>query len=102
MLNDPIVVSPNQGIIDALQAALRYIGVIVTAVIAIFGLLKAKDISGLFNYVQSHGGEVLAAVSGLISLAVALYGIFKTHKRAAQVVTVATSPAVPPEIATTK
>jgi uncharacterized membrane protein (DUF2068 family) len=74
----------NTGTQDALQAAGRYIVVIVTAVIAIFGLLKAHNIAGLFAYVQTHGGELLASISGLISLGVAVYGIFKTHKRGVQ------------------
>jgi hypothetical protein len=74
----------NTGTRDALQAAGRYIVVIVTAVIAIFGLFKAHDIAGLFTYVQSHGGELLAAISGLVSLGVAAYGVLKTHKRGVQ------------------
>lgn len=72
------------GLMDALQAAGRYITVIIGTVIALFALFQAHDIAGLFIYVQTHGGEVLGAIAGLISLATAAYGVFKTHRRGVQ------------------
>lgn len=84
----------NTGLVDSAQAALRYITVIVTAFMAIIGFLKTKDIAGLIAYVQSSGGEIFAAISALIALAVAGYGVFKTHKRGVQ----AATPAVLPKV----
>jgi hypothetical protein len=94
----PVEIEPNAGLNDSLQAAARYIGVIIGAVIAILGLLRTKDIAGLIAFVQANGGAVLAAVSGLASLAVAAYGVFKTHKRGAQLNTVEADNRVPPEV----
>jgi hypothetical protein len=96
---EPVVVSPNAGGIDAVQAAARYLVVIVTAFVAIVGFLKVHDLAGLIAYIQSNGGQLVAAVSGLIAIGTAAYGIFKTHKRGAQIATVAAR--VPDDIATT-
>ena len=98
----PIVVSENAGFIDGMQAAIRYLVVIVGFITAVLGLLKTKDIAGLIAYIQANGGQVLAAVLGLIALATAAYGVFKTRKRGAQIATVAASPRVPESVATTK
>lgn len=101
-MTDQIKASPNTGLQDGIQATARYITVIVTFVIAVLALLKVRDIGGIITLIQNNGGEVLGAISGLISLAVAAYGIFKSHKRGAQVASVAVDPRVPEEVATTK
>jgi hypothetical protein len=98
----PIVVSANAGLIDAVTAAARYIVVIVGFITAVLGLFKTRDIAGLIAYIQSNGGEVLAAVAGLVSIGTAAYGIFKTRKRGAQVATVAGSTKVPDSVASLK
>ena len=90
----PDKVSPNAGLVDGIQATARYLVVIVTAVIAVLGLLKTHDIAGLITYIQSNGGTVFAAITGLIGLATAAYGVFKTQKRGGQVATAAAEPAV--------
>lgn len=97
----PIVVPKNAGVIDSVQAAIRLIGFLITAFMSIVGFLKAGDIAGLLAFIQSSGGQIFAAVSGLVALAIAGYGVFKTHKRGAQIATVAASPKVPNSIATT-
>jgi hypothetical protein len=99
---EPVVVSANAGVIDGIQATSRYVVVIVGFIIAALGLLKVHDIAGLISLIQSNGGQVLSAVSGLIALATAAYGVFKTHKRGAQIATVAADPRVPNKVATTK
>lgn len=95
----PIIVAPSQGLIDSVQAALRYIGVLITAYIAIMGLLKTRDIAGVVAYLHENIGQIGAAVSGLVAIAIAAYGIFKSHKRGAQVATVAADPSVPNRVA---
>lgn len=74
----------NTGTVDAIQAGLRYVVVLITAIVALFGLVKAHDIAGLVNYVQTNGGTLVAAISGLVSLGTLLFGLFKTHKRGVQ------------------
>lgn len=88
-----IAIETNAGIMDSVQAAIRYVVVIVTFVGAVLGLLKTKDIAGLIAYIQASGGQVLAAVLGLIALLTAAYGVFKTHKRGTQLATAAVDPA---------
>jgi hypothetical protein len=99
---EPIKVSANAGLVDSVQAALRYVVVLVTFVTAVLALLKTRDIAGLISYIQSHGGEVLGAVSGLIALGTAAYGVFKSHKRGDQVAAVASSSQVPESVASLK
>lgn len=94
---EPIVVSPNAAGLDAVKAAFRYITVILTAFPAILFLLKTKDIIGLIEYFKSAEGA--AAISAVVALGTAGYGIFRTHKRGAQVVDVAKSPDVPNRVA---
>ena len=100
--NPNIRVSANEGLFDALQAALRYIAFLVTAVTALLAFLSAKDTAGLIAYIQANGGDIIGAVSGLIALGVSAYGVFKTHKRGAQVATVAADPRVPDDVAALK
>lgn len=99
---EPVVVSANAGVIDSIQAASRYIVVIVGFITAALGLLKVHDIAGMIALIQSNGGQMLAAISGLIALATAAYGVFKSHKRGAQIATVAADPRVPDKVASTK
>jgi hypothetical protein len=95
MADEPIKVSANAGLIDGIQAAARYAVVIVGFVTAILGLLKTRDIGGMIVVVQNNGGEVLSAIAGLIALATAAYGVFKSGKRGGQLATAATDPDVP-------
>lgn len=81
---EPTPKATNQGFIDSAQAAVRYIVVIVTAVIALLGLLKVHDVAGMIAYIQMNGGDVLAAISGLTAIGTAAYGVWKTHKRGVQ------------------
>lgn len=90
-----VVVYANAGLIDGIQAAARYTVVIIGFVTAVLGLLKVHDIAGIITLIQSNGGQVLAAISGLIALGTAAYGVFKSHKRGAQVADVAADPDVP-------
>jgi len=90
----PTSTAKSQGLIDSLQAAARYIGVLITAFIAILAFLKARDVAGLYNYIHTNGGSILGAISGLISLATLLYGIWKTRKRGIQAATPAANPKV--------
>lgn len=99
---EPVVVSANAGVIDSIQAASRYIVVIVGFYTAMLGLLKVHDTAGMIALIQSSGGQTLAAISGLIALATAAYGVFKSHKRGAQIATVAADPRVPDKVASTK
>lgn len=97
-----IRVSANAGLIDGLQAAGRLAVVVVGFVTATLGLLQAKDIAGLIAYIQANGGEFVGAVAGLIAFGTAAYGVFKSHKRGAQVANVAASPEVPDHVAALK
>lgn len=97
-----IRVYENAGLIDSLQAVARYTVVIVGFITALLGLFKTHDIDGIILYIQNNGGEALAAVSGLIALGTAGYGVFKSWKRGRQVSDVAANPEVPENIATLK
>lgn len=95
----PIVVSPNAGIIDLMTALGRYVIVIVTAIPLMLKLLGTHDLVAIISYFRSADGTALtAAVVGIGTL---LYGLWKTHKRGAQIATVALSPSVPERVATT-
>jgi hypothetical protein len=83
----PIVVSEKAGIIDLLTAAGRYAVVIFTIFPALLALFKARDIAGVISFLQGNqGAALLAAVIGLGTLA---YGLIKTRRRGAQLVTAA-------------
>lgn len=97
-----IRVSDYAGAIDALQAAARYVVVLIGFTTALLTLFKARDVVGMAAYVQENIGQTVGAVMGLIAIGTALYGVFKTHKRGAQVATVAADPRVPDEVATLK
>lgn len=99
---EPVVVSANAGAIDAVQAGLRYAGFLFTAVVALLGFFSAHDAAGAMAYLQTNGGQIVAAGSGLIALGISAYGVLKTHKRGAQVATVAADPRVPETVATLK
>lgn len=101
-MTEPIKVASNTGLIDGIQATARYLVVIISFVTAVLSLLKVHDIAGIISLINSNGGDVLGAIAGLIGLATAAYGIFKTQKRGAQIATVAANPAVPPEVADIK
>lgn len=90
----PDQVSSNAGLIDGVQAAARYIVVIVSFVTAVLGLFKVHDIAGIIAYIQANGGTTLAAVMSLIGLGTAAYGVFKSGKRGGQVATAAAEPQV--------
>jgi hypothetical protein len=82
------------GTVDALQATMRYIVVLVGFITTVLALVKVHDIAGLIALIQSSGGQVLGAITGIITIATMAYGIFKTRKRGVQ----AATPMVLPEI----
>jgi hypothetical protein len=94
---EPVVVSENQAVLDLLKALGRYVVVIVTIYPAISALLKSRDVFGLIAFFQSSEGAALAAA--IVGIGTLLYGLYKTHFRAAQVVTVAQDNRVPAEVA---
>lgn len=96
--SEPITVSANAGAIDALQAAARLIVVVVTAVPILLQLIGKHDLVALIGYLQGQDGVAfIGAISGLLTIA---YAIFKTHKRGAQIATVAADARVPDKVAT--
>lgn len=95
----PVEVSANTGIIDGAQAAARYVSVILLVGTAFLGLLKTRDVTSLAAFIQQNLGEFIAAVAGLIGLAVAAYGVLKSRFRGAQIATVAADKRVPDEVA---
>lgn len=102
MADEPIRVPADAGLIDGLQAGIRYVVVLVTFTTAVLGLLKVHDIAGIITVIQSNGGQVLAAISGLIALGTAVYGIIKSKRRGSQIAAVALNPRVPSEVADIK
>jgi hypothetical protein len=98
---EPIVVSSNQSVIDGVQAGLRYLVVLLTLATAAAGFVRVRDFAGLVAFIQSNGGQFVAAILGLIGLGTAFYGIFKTHLRGGQIATVALDKRVPDDVATT-
>lgn len=74
----------NVGFVDMLQAGGRYIGVLVSFVVAMLALLKTRDIAGMAAYIQDNLGPVIGAISGLITLGTIAFGLFKTQKRGVQ------------------
>lgn len=95
----PIVVSANAGIIDLLTALGRYAIVIVTAIPILLKLLGTHDLVAIIAYLRGSDGTALTAA--VIGIGTLLYGLWKTHKRGAQIATVALSPSVPERVATT-
>ena len=83
-VKEPIIVTSSQGVTDALQAALRYFVVVFGFISGLASFLSHQDILGAVTYVQTNLGGVVAAVFGLISLGTAIWGIYKTWKRGAQ------------------
>jgi hypothetical protein len=99
---EPVVVSADAGLFDSLQAAGRYVVVIVGFATAIAGFTKSHDLAGAANYVQANLGQTVAAAAGLVALGTAAYGVFKTHLRGAQIATVASDERVPDKVAQIK
>ena len=95
--SEPIVVSGGEAIKDPLQATGRYILVIATAFPVIASFVAKRDVVGLIDYFRSSPGALV--ISAAVSLGTMLYGIYKTHKRASQVVTVAADSRVPNAVA---
>lgn len=96
----PITVSANAPIIDLLTAAGRYLVVIATLFPVALAVLKTRDIAAILEFVRGNdGATLLAAIVGLATFA---YGLYKSHKRGAQVATVAADPAVPDRVAQLK
>lgn len=96
----PIRVGENAGTTDVLSAVGRYIVAIISAFPVILALLRGRDLSGLIDYFRGDSGSVV--VAAVVGLATMGYGLYKTHKRASQVVTVAASDDVPNRIAQLK
>lgn len=100
MENKPIVVSSNAGLIDSLQSAGRMIVILVTAIPIMLSFLSKHDLIGMIGYLQSvDGAQLIAAGTGLFTIG---YGIYKSHKRGAQVALVASDLRVPAEVASLK
>ena len=100
MENEPIVVRSNAGLIDSLQSAGRMLVILVTAIPIILSFVGKHDLLGMIAYLQSvEGAQFIAAVTGFATIA---YGIYKSHKRGAQVASVASDDRVPAEVATLK
>jgi hypothetical protein len=96
----PIVVSGNAGIFDTLAAAGRLLVIVVAAVPVLVALLKAHDLAAIIAYFQgSDGATLLAAGAGLLAI---IMGLLKTHKRGAQIATVAADTRVPDAVAQLK
>lgn len=96
----PIVVNANAGILDTIYAALRYLTVLAASIPILMQLLGTRDVTAIVAYFQDDGGKALiAAAVGLGTLA---WGLFKTHKRGAQVATVGASSLVPNTVAKLK
>lgn len=101
-VSKPVVVSSSAGLIDSMQAAGRYLTVIVGFVVFLMGSVRTKDMAGAAAYIQANLGQFLSAVAGLIALGTAAYGVFRTWLRGAQIATVAASPKVPNNVAKLK
>lgn len=87
-VTEPIEITSAQGVTDALQAALRYLVVIVGFFTSLSAFIGRSDAAGAVTYVQTNLGGVVSAIFGLVALGVAAYGIYKTFKRGAQLVDV--------------
>ena len=100
LTQEPIVVSANAGVIDLMTAAGRYLLVIIGAIPVLLKLLGSHDVLAIVAYFRgAEGTALLAALAAVASLA---WGLFKTHKRGAQIATVALDNRVSDKIATTK
>lgn len=100
MEDKPIVVSSNAGLIDSLQSAGRTLVVVLTAIPIILSFVGKHDLLGMIAYLQSvDGAQFIAAVTGIVTI---VYGIYKSHKRGAQVASVASDLRVPAEVASLK
>lgn len=96
----PVVVSANAGILDMLAAAFRYLVVIIGAIPLLIKMVGIRDFAGIVAYFQgAEGSAVIAAISALVALG---YGLFKTHKRGAEVASVAANSRVPDSVAQLK
>lgn len=73
-----------QGTTDALKAALRYLGVVSSIVVAVIGLLGKGDAAGASEFLQTNMGDLVLAVIGLVGFGVAVYGVIRTAKRGFQ------------------
>lgn len=93
----PIEVSANAGTIDSLQSIGRLLLVIAGTVPVLLKLLGSRNFMGLVDYFRSSDGATfIAAIGGVAAFA---YGVYKSHKRGAQIATVAASSKVPNSIA---
>lgn len=99
-MDKPIIVSAQAGPIDSLQAVLRSLVVVATAIPMMLVLVNKHDLVGMITYLQSvNGAQTLAAISGIASI---VYGAYKAHKRGKQIALVASSEFVPDSLAKTK
>lgn len=98
----PIVVASQQGTIDGLQAAIRYLIVLFGFFSGLASIIGKGDALAAATFVQDNLGPVVGAVFGLISLATMLYGIYKTFRRGAELSTAASSPRVSDTVLTLK
>lgn len=84
------VVSKNQGIMNTLAAAVRYLLIIAGAVPLLLNLLGSGNFVAIVTYFQSdEGAGLVAAVGALVTLGI---GLFRTFKHGNKLVEVAADP----------
>lgn len=83
--NYPIVVSAGT-IQTTLLAALRMLAVLIGGLVAIFGFIAKRDLTGLIAYVQSS--DFLAVAGAIAALASFAWGAWKTYRTKHDLVTV--------------
>lgn len=94
-----IVVNANAGAIDSLQSIGRLLLIIAGTIPVLLKLLGTRDFVSLVQYFQSSDGlSFVAAVSAVVAF---VYGVYKSHKRGAQIATAGLSNRVPDSIVTT-
>lgn len=100
MADQPIIVKPNQGLLDSLSATARLLLIVTSTAPAAALFVRKGDLIGLYDYFHTEPGQaLLLALSGLASGAFAIY---KSHKRGAQIATVAQDSRVPAKVADVK
>lgn len=83
----PVKVAATSPFAAQISAAVRVFVVVVGLVVALLGFVRARDLAGLVDYVQSN--EFLTG-AGVIAAAVAfVWGQVRTHVKQRQLVTIA-------------
>jgi hypothetical protein len=87
-VNEPIEITTAQGVTDAIKATVRYVGVIITFVMGLGGLIGQKNAEGAVTYLNENLGGAVSAAFALGGMCIAAYGIYRTWKRGQQLVQV--------------